>query len=608
MAPTSVELSLVRRAASSVDSELDLMLALSEHVIAEPSLDELLRRLCAFAAELIDAELMLVPMLNDARDTYEYVAATGVDAELTLNAKLPITTGLCGWVLRHHQPVLHGEGHDLPFGDSRSWEPGMRSSLLVPLLSRGEIIGGLSGVGKRGGGSFDERDLKLLALFANHTSVALSNAQATAREQVAKQELVAAKQRAEQQARDLTAALEAQKRLEDELLHAQKMESMGRLAGGIAHDFNNILMTISGSIELAEFELGKLNLPKLGARTDDLAELLESAAQAAARGAELTQQLLAFARRQVVKPQPMSLARSIDEAKIMLRRVLPATIELRCDAAPDLNPVFAAPGQLSQVLLNLALNARDALPRGGHIHISAFNRSVAAGELSSHDGMVAAGEYVVLVIADDGLGIAPEIMPRLFEPFLTTKGAGKGTGLGLATCYGIVKQVGGAIRVESESGVGTRFELLFPRTYEPITPVEGPLVVGELPRKNIWVVDDDDAVRGMVSTALTKLGHTVYSSTDGSSALADLSATPVQVELLITDILMPGLNGLQLVERLGQRHAGMKVLFVSGYPEEHHKELMDRGRHFLHKPFRPQQLAEQLLRMYAPPRPSSPPP
>jgi two-component system cell cycle sensor histidine kinase/response regulator CckA len=265
---------------------------------------------------------------------------------------------------------------------------------------------------------------------------------------------------------------------------------------------------------------------------------------------------------------------------------------------------MVAPGQLSQVLLNLVLNARDALPRGGHIRISAYNRDVAVGELSSHDGDVAAGEYVVLVIEDDGLGISPEIMPRLFEPFLTTKGAGKGTGLGLATCYGIVKQVGGAIRVESDPGVGTRFELLFPRTFEPIVSSEGPLVIGELPRKTIWVVDDDDAVRGMIRTALTKLGHTVYTSIDGSSALAELSATPAKVDLLITDILMPGLDGLQLVERLGQRHAGMKVLFVSGYPEDHHRELMRRGRNFLHKPFRPQQLAEQLLRMYSPTRPS----
>jgi signal transduction histidine kinase len=601
MPPSPIDLLLVRRAASSVDSELDLMLALSEHVIAEPSLDELLHRLCAFAAELIGAELMLVPMLNDARDTYEYVAATGIDADLTLNAKLPITTGLCGWVLRHRQPVLHGEGHDLPFGERCSWEPGMQSSLLVPLLSRGEIIGGLSGVGKRGGGSFNERDLKLLTLFANHTSVALSNAQATAREQLAKQQLVAAKQRAEQQARDLTAALETQKRLEDELLHAQKMESMGRLAGGIAHDFNNMLMTISGSIELAELELEALELSALESKRT-VAELLANAAQAAARGAELTQQLLAFARRQVVKPQPMSLAQSIEEAKNMLRRILPPTIELSCDATPDLHPVFAAPGQLSQILLNLVLNARDALPHGGQIRIRAFNRSVAVGELSSHHGIVAAGEFIVLVIEDDGIGIAPEIMPRLFEPFLTTKGAGKGTGLGLATCYGIVKQVGGAIRVESEPGVGTRFELLFPRTFQAIAPSDGQVVTGELPRKTVWVVDDDDAVRSMISAALTKLGHTVYTSIDGTSALADLSTTPVDVELLITDILMPGLDGLQLVERLGQRHTGMKVLFVSGYPEDHHRALMDRGRHFLHKPFRPQQLAEQLLRMYSPTR------
>jgi signal transduction histidine kinase/CheY-like chemotaxis protein len=599
MTPSQVELSQVRRAASSVDSELDLMLALSEHVVAEPSLDELLRRLCAFAAELIDAELMLVPMLNDARDTYEYVAATGVDAELAVGSSLPITTGLCGWVLRHRQPVLHGQGHDLPFGERRSWEPGMHSSLLVPLLSRGEIIGGLSGVGKRGGGSFNERDLKLLTLFANHTSVALSNAQATAREQAAKQQLVIAKQRAEQQARDLAAALEAKTRLEDELLHAQKMESMGRLAGAISHDFNNILMAISCSVELAEFELAELALAEPGLSTNSLSELLASAAQAAARAAELTQQLLAFARRQVVKPQLMSLAQSIDEAGNMLRRVLPPGIELRCEAAPDLRPVFAAPGQLSQVLLNLVLNARDALPRGGLIHVRAYNRSIAAGELSSPDGAVSEGEYVVLAIEDDGTGIAPELMPRLFEPFVTTKGAGKGTGLGLATCYGIVKQLGGAIRVESELGVGTRFELLFPRTFEQVGPSEVPCVTGELPRKTIWVVDDDAAVRNMISAALTKQGHTVYTSSDGASALVDLSATPVEVELLITDILMPGLDGLQLVERLGDRHPGMKVLFVSGYPDEHHQELMDGGRHFLHKPFRPQQLAEQLLRMYS---------
>ena len=580
MPPTMAELSLVRRAASSVDSELELMLALSEHVIAEPGLDELLDRLCTFAAELIGAELMLVPMLNDTRDSYEYVAATGADAELAVGTILPISTGLCGWVLRHRQPVLHGEGHDLPFGERRSWEPGTSSSLLVPLLSRGEIIGGLSGVGKRGGGSFNERDLKLLALFANHTSVALSNAQAIARERQAKQQLVA--------------ALEAQKRLEDELLHAQKMESMGRLAGGLAHDFNNILTTIIGSLDLAEYELHQL-----GVSSDTLTEVLASASQASVRAAELTQQLLAFARRQVVKPQPTNVAQGIDEARNMLRRILPPGIELRCEVAPDLHLVFSTPVQLSQILLNLVLNARDALPRGGQIRIGAHNRSVAQGELSSPDGPVEAGEYVVLVVEDNGVGIRPEIMPRLFEPFLTTKGAGTGTGLGLASCYGIVRQAGGAIRVESKVDVGTRFEVLFPRSLEEVVVYEPPPTTSELPSKTIWVVDDDDSVRNMICTALTKLGHTVYTSADGVTALEDLETTSIEVDLLISDILMPGLDGVQLVERLGDRHPGMEVLFVSGYPEVHHQDLMDRGRHFLHKPFRPQQLADQLRRMYA---------
>jgi PAS domain S-box-containing protein len=361
-------------------------------------------------------------------------------------------------------------------------------------------------------------------------------------------------------------------RLEEQFRQAQKMEAVGRLAGGVAHDFNNLLTVINGQAAMLLQDLGA---------TAPAADSVHAILKAGERAAGLTQQLLAFSRKQIVAPRVLDLNAVVADAKVMLRRLIGEDIVLTKDLQPCLNAVRADPTQVQQVLLNLAVNARDAMPHGGRL------------SLATRD----AGKYVLLAVTDTGCGMTEEVKAHLFEPFFTTKRPGEGTGLGLPTVYGIVKQSGGHIEVESQPGAGTTFRVYLPRTNEAPAE-EKPEATGPAPRgsETVLLAEDEDGVRALVRQVLRAGGYAVLEAQDGAEALG-LAALPVgPIHLLVTDVVMPGLDGRGLAERLAGRHPGLKVLYLSGYTDD---EVVRRGVsqeevHFLQKPFSPAALVRKV--------------
>jgi len=340
-----------------------------------------------------------------------------------------------------------------------------------------------------------------------------------------------------------------------QLAQAQKMEAVGRLAGGIAHDFNNLLTVIRGYGELLA-----AGLEADDARREELAEILK----AAERATDLTRQLLAFSRRQTLEMQALDLGVVAGNAEKMLRRLIGEDVRLTFSAAPDAGLVRADRGQIEQALMNLVVNARDAMPDGGPLAIRVFE-TAAVTALPSVDGGIPPGRYVVLSVADKGGGMTKETLEHAFEPFFTTKETGRGTGLGLSTVFGIVRQSGGHIRVASAPGAGTTFELYFPRVEETDAPPAPADARERGGAETILLVEDESSVRELAARILRKRGYHVLTAAGGDEALA-AAAGPGTIDLLLTDLVMPGMNGAELTNRLLGLRPGLRVLFMSGYP------------------------------------------
>ncbi len=370
------------------------------------------------------------------------------------------------------------------------------------------------------------------------------------------------------------------KRLEDQLLQSQKMESIGRLAGGVAHDFNNLLTAILG---YADLSLDALD-PEDSVRAD-----LEEIRKAADRATTLTRQLLTFARKQIIAPRTLNLNHLIDDLEKLLHRLIGEHIELVTRLSADLDLVKVDPGQLEQVLVNLAVNARDAMPEGGKLTIETANVILDEDYVRDHFD-VAVGAYVLLAISDTGIGMDETIRTHLFEPFFTTKAPGYGTGLGLATCYGIIKQHGGSIWVYSEPNQGTSFKIYLPRVQERADQAPEEIVRGILPQgdETILLVEDEDAVRSLAGRVLRDLGYTVLEASNGVTALQLFQALPAPtIDLLLTDVVMPQMGGLPLALQITALCPAVKVLYMSGYTENgivHHGRLHS-GANLLQKPF-----------------------
>jgi len=386
--------------------------------------------------------------------------------------------------------------------------------------------------------------------------------------------------------------ISARKQLEAQLFQSQKMEAIGQLAGGIAHDFNNLLMVMAGYMELA--------LETLPADQPVYSDLLE-AHKAAQRAATLTRQLLAFARKQIIDLRVLNLNSLVLELDKLLRRVLGEHIDLITQPAPDLGLVKVDPGQIEQVIVNLVVNARDAMPNGGKLTIETANTVLGIDYAHQHAG-VAPGEYVMLAISDTGSGIDAVVRQHLFEPFFTTKEPGKGTGLGLATCYGIVKQHGGHIGVYSEVGHGTCFKIYLPHVADVKASSDVLFPRGEAKAvrqgtETVLVVEDEPPVRELTCRVLREQGYTVLDATNGKEALHKVHAyAGARIDLLVTDMVMPRMGGKALAEQLMAVYPHIKVLFVSGYTTDaivHHGRL-DLGTNFLSKPFTPTALIRKV--------------
>jgi PAS domain S-box-containing protein len=388
--------------------------------------------------------------------------------------------------------------------------------------------------------------------------------------------------------RDITnrvVAEEAKRKLEQQLLQAQKMEALGQLAGGIAHDFNNLLTVIAGHTDMLMSDKG--DQPS---RHD-----LEQIRQASERAASMTRQLLAFSRQSVLEPKVINLNTVVTQMETMLRRSIGENIELIVKAAPDTRPVKADPDQIARALLNMAINARDAMADGGKLIIE--TRNVELPDSPTGDSAQGSTSFVLLSMSDTGCGMTAETKARLFEPFYTTKEHGKGTGLGLAVVDGIVKQSGGRIDVYSESGVGTTFKIYLPATHDT-DDTAATLVDRRPPQGNetVLLVEDEPAVREMTQAALQRHGYTVLPAASGAEALRIARANQGAINVVLTDVVMPGMSGPQLVEELRAEHPRLAALFMSGYTSDavlrHGIETGEAD--FLQKPFSTSALAAKL--------------
>ena len=385
--------------------------------------------------------------------------------------------------------------------------------------------------------------------------------------------------------RDIT----SQKLLEMQYLQSQKMEAIGRLAGGIAHDFNNLLTVIKGYSHLALIDL------KEG---DPLKGNLEEIENAAERAARLTRQILAFSRRQIMEMKVLDLNSVLYDLDKMLRRVIGEDIELVTLVAEDLGKVKTDSGQIEQVIVNLAVNARDAMPEGGKLTIETANVELDEAYAGRHIA-VKPGRYAMLAVSDTGCGMSPEVQEEIFEPFFTTKEKGKGTGLGLSTVYGIVKQSGGNIWVYSELGQGTTFKIYLPLADELLVEetTEQPIMKTTHGGETILLVEDDENVRKLTSLILRKQGYRVFEASNGEEAMATSRNLNKPVHLVLTDVVMPGMNGHKVIEKLRQEHGAFKVLYMSGYTDNAivHHGILAAGTNFIQKPFSRETLIRKVI-------------
>jgi nitrogen-specific signal transduction histidine kinase/CheY-like chemotaxis protein len=382
------------------------------------------------------------------------------------------------------------------------------------------------------------------------------------------------------------------KLVEERLRQAQRMESVGQLAGGIAHEANNMMSVVLGC---ADYVLQRSDL------SEPVRQDVEQIWKAAKRTAGVTQQLLAFSRRQVLQPQVLDLNSTVRGLEPILTRTLSESSGLRMHLSPSLGRVRADPGQLEQVLINLTLNARDAMPDGGRLTIETMNVFLDPSYIAAKPvETLKPGEYAALIVTDTGDGMDRETLARIFEPFFTTKGVGQGTGLGLSTAYGIVKQSGGFIWAYSEPGLGTTFKLYFPLVAGGEDVAEA---AGETPTANpdevVLIAEDEPMVRGIMARTLRECGYSVLEAAGGREALEMLEARGAAVSLVVADVVMPGLGARELAAQLAERWPRVPVLFTSGYTglDVVRRGLLEEGREFVQKPLAPEALIRKVRQM-----------
>jgi signal transduction histidine kinase/ActR/RegA family two-component response regulator len=484
---------------------------------------------------------------------------------IVLDADLRITMANRAFYRAFHSSPLEAEGQMIYSLSAGSWDiPGLRDSMDGLLQSHKpfadlEVERDFPRVGRR--------NLVLGGCRINHLDMVLLAVDDITESKAAQQDL---------------------RRTEEHLRQSQKMEAVGRLAGGIAHDFNNLLTGIIGYSSMLQERL---------AGNETALQQVHEIKTAADRAASLTQQLLAFSRRQVLQPKVLELNVIVAEFERMLRRLVGERILVKVDRDPALWPVRADPGEIGRAIMNLSLNARDAMPEGGTLTIETANLTMTETEAGEHG--LAAGRYVTMTVSDTGVGMSAEMQTHIFEPFFTTKEMAKGTGLGLATVLGIVEQSGGAIHCQSQPGLGAVFTVFLPAVAE--TPATGPELRGGLaaaPRghETILLVEDEEMVRVLARKILESSGYVVYDARDGTEGLAFCQTHPGSIDLLLSDVVMPGLGGRELAERVVGLRPGLKVMFMSGHTQDVllKEGVQQGGAAFLQKPFTPSALAQKV--------------
>jgi signal transduction histidine kinase/CheY-like chemotaxis protein len=434
-----------------------------------------------------------------------------------------------------------------------------------------------------------------IELTARHNFLLIDNLRATKRALRESRDLLEKKvqertKELEKANRSMVADRKEKRKLEEQFRQAQKMEAVGRLAGGVAHDFNNLM-----SIVIGYSEVGLMKI-----RPDDpLRKNLEEIKKAGESAAAVTHQLLAFSRKQIFQVKVFSLNEVITGVDTMLRRLIGEDIEIKALLSLDLAPIEADPGQMEQVLMNLVVNARDAMPQGGRLIIQTDN--VESDEVRVREVEMESGAYVKLSVSDTGSGIDADTRERIFEPFFTTKAKGRGTGLGLATVYGIVKQTGGYIWVDSEPGQGTTFNLYFPAASAPTasekeTPKNNENIQGD---ETLLLVEDDAPLLELAQTSLEHYGYRVLKAASGAAALAIAKREGRSIALVITDVVMPGMNGREMVRQMRSLRTELKVLYMSGYTDDVIADhgILEAGVNFIEKPFTTKALARKVRKM-----------
>ncbi len=554
-------------------SRLSMLAKIPGMLIGSEPLKIQIGKLATMVCEAFDVDTCVIRTLDGG--DLALVAASGVE-ESELAPRFPSNWGACQQIVKKKQsiyiPDVRVDPITAPIVNTLPSMMQFHSYAGAPLIVEGEVIGILGVYTKKRQLIFTELDLEHLQIVANPIAIAIMNDRLF--KEVFTQKEIIIKE------------MEEKTLLEARFLQAQKMESIGNLAGGIAHDFNNLLMSVMGFNELASMELDD-NHP--------VQSHLKNVAVAADRASNLTLQLLAFARKQTSTPSVFSMNSLIEETKRMMSPLIGDFINL--SLLYDTNDtVKLDPGQMQQVLINLIINARDAMPTGGNLTLKtrySLTQNCDAEEPASEDG-----PYVCVEICDTGVGMPPEVLERIFEPFYTTKAMGKGTGLGLATCYGIVKQNGGHICVSSTPGQGTTFYIYLPYYHEEVQTQDESQIEDPIPRgsESVLLVEDDDQVREMITLWLKHFGYRVTSAHNGLAALNLVLERSGGFSIVITDSTMPEMGGYELSSSLHTLYPDLPVITLSGYSEDPHfqSEALDFLRPFLQKPFSSGTLARKV--------------
>ena len=547
---------------------LERLLEVSRQLARIQPVDTLLETIAEACGHVLRSESVGFRVVDG--DDLVLAGSWGDAREVMLTPRLKIGESLSGQVAASGESLMvtdiANDARLIPAHREAIARRGYRALLAVPVRLGDRVVGVLSVRTRREGG-FSAEDLAMATAFAAQAAVALENSRLLQETQRAYDELA---------------------QTQEQLTQSQKLEGIGRLAGGVAHDFNNLLTVIMGRSALLQHDFPP-GTP--GRRGIDLIQ------ETAERAASLTRQLLAFSRKQVLQPEVISLTRVVANMGELLRRLIGEDIVLATALDPALGAVKADPAQVEQIILNLAVNARDAMPQGGRLTLELANVELDAAYARQHVD-ARPGPHVMLAMSDTGAGMSPEIQARIFEPFFTTKGSGKGTGLGLATVYGIVRQSGGTIWVYSELGKGTTFKIYLPQVEEPVEPAAERAVQTRCLQgtETILLAEDEDAVRDLAHDALEAHGYTVLEARNGADAQRVSAQHPGPIHVLVTDVVMPGMSGRELADRLTPLRPELQVLYMSGYTDNAvvHHGVLDPGTVFLQKPFTPEALARKV--------------